>query len=711
MKYLRHLQTALTPISHRFIILSALIPVVYLIAFTVVYTGKFPLPDDTYNLMMPLLLDIKSGAFSFESLVYVFNGHRPFFTLSITTLLVHFTNWNLSAEIAFLVGAGIVNAVLFIIIVTKYDKQLLPLIALPATAILLAPQYGVIWTSPIYSHWHYMTFFVFLAIITITGGKNNWTRFFLSLVLSFSALFSFAGGVSAWGIVFFLMLFYGYRKISYYLVWGVLLGVALFLYTLGTNIGVNSTAESNNQLVFHQVIPLLWFLVTYLGSTISFSTLLASTINGALLTLFLIINTVYLFIIKQRQYLPIVLSIALYPFISGVLISMSRLHYGMETAFSERYAYLSSFFLLASVVLSIVTVKSQNANRPLLHSWVVNSNLLFLLYVMGAFVFTNYMLTDTFDAVRYPVEDIARYNECMEDFPLSRIQDCGNPYFSDFLAGHNLSGYAQTPKQFVLPEPITANHKVIIATSDAWLGYHMSNWLLQGVPQEEILYYLPNADDDIIQTFWPDLNPMPIHIVQEHNPAYLDDFLAPADTIWLLSRTQEIAASNFDALVDTQEQYALFYQASLDFDIQVLGYKKIASQNAVTFTVDDTLQMTHWDIVGDYTVAPCSQITVQSYWHTLKPVEQPYAISIVLANQDGIGVNHNDAAPQIPTTQWVTGQNYLDQKQLDIPCEAGDYNILFGVYLPEPYTPIPMLSADGNPMDNLIYLTQVRVQE
>ena len=65
------------------------------------------------------------------------------------------------------------------------------------------------------------------------------------------------------------------------------------------------------------------------------------------------------------------------------------------------------------------------------------------------------------------------------------------------------------------------------------------------------------------------------------------------------------------------------------------------------------------------------------------------------------------------TSQWEVGQEWLDRRILDIPCDApvGMYNLLVGLYELETVQNLDITYPDGAPYGRLAYLTTVEIVE
>jgi hypothetical protein len=125
-------------------------------------------------------------------------------------------------------------------------------------------------------------------------------------------------------------------------------------------------------------------------------------------------------------------------------------------------------------------------------------------------------------------------------------------------------------------------------------------------------------------------------------------------------------------------------------------------EDAINF--DDKIALLDLTI-ADKTLQPGGQLPLTLTWQGLAPLDQDYTVFLqVLDAQDRL-VGQVDAWPlqgTLPTSRWSPGQTITDpytiQLAPDLP--PGDYRLLVGWYLLADLRRLPLLNADGAPVDD-----------
>ncbi len=132
------------------------------------------------------------------------------------------------------------------------------------------------------------------------------------------------------------------------------------------------------------------------------------------------------------------------------------------------------------------------------------------------------------------------------------------------------------------------------------------------------------------------------------------------------------------------------------------------SAQATRFGFGEALTLQGWHVAESVNVQPCEVVVFTSWWQTSAPLDAPYSMTLVLANNAGIGVARNDQViSSVWPYTWEAGRAYLDERSIVIPCDAapGDYALLLDVYNPETLEFLPASLPDGITLGQQVYLT------
>lgn len=133
------------------------------------------------------------------------------------------------------------------------------------------------------------------------------------------------------------------------------------------------------------------------------------------------------------------------------------------------------------------------------------------------------------------------------------------------------------------------------------------------------------------------------------------------------------------------------------------------TDQAVDLHFGDSLGLLEFTLIGSNQVQQCVQLFVHSGWRALKPPLMDYQITLVLADQSGVGRAQNDGP--LANSTWQSGSDHLDRRIIDIPCDfpAGEYSLLVGLYDLETVQNLPITYPDGTAYGPLAFLTTVEV--
>jgi len=127
----------------------------------------------------------------------------------------------------------------------------------------------------------------------------------------------------------------------------------------------------------------------------------------------------------------------------------------------------------------------------------------------------------------------------------------------------------------------------------------------------------------------------------------------------------------------------------------------------------DSLALLAFRVTGANEVRQCEQLYVRTWWQATASPPDDYQITLVMADETGIGRAQSDGPLAYSlTSQWETGQEILDRRSIPIPCDLmpGTYNLLVGLYEFETVQNLPITYPDGSPYGQLAYLTTIEVK-
>ncbi|MFQ5407704.1 MAG: protein O-mannosyl-transferase family [Anaerolineales bacterium] len=102
---------------------------------------------------------------------------------------------------------------------------------------------------------------------------------------------------------------------------------------------------------------------------------------------------------------------------------------------------------------------------------------------------------------------------------------------------------------------------------------------------------------------------------------------------------------------------------------------------------------------------PGDTIVVTAAWHGLRAMTEDYTVFVHLLGPDGFVHGQVDTWPvqgTLPTSEWQPGQPVADRYEIYLPTEApaGSYRVEVGWYLLATLERLPVLNAEGMPIDD-----------
>lgn len=195
--------------------------------------------------------------------------------------------------------------------------------------------------------------------------------------------------------------------------------------------------------------------------------------------------------------------------------------------------------------------------------------------------------------------------------------------------------------------------------------------------------------------------------------AQFDAYVQGKRDIWLLELNQPTAVGDFYR-ARLQESFAEVRARAFEQHgrTHITQYRRIPSEVAPVYRFGPAPTLMWWDLRSDHTVAPCSAMSVETWWQAEQAPEANYMLTLSLADQQGQGiVNENTLPADIYTGLWQAGRYYVDESTLRVPCDApeGDYNLVIG-FFDEAIQLQPVTQAGGAAVGRMAYLTTLRVR-
>lgn len=119
---------------------------------------------------------------------------------------------------------------------------------------------------------------------------------------------------------------------------------------------------------------------------------------------------------------------------------------------------------------------------------------------------------------------------------------------------------------------------------------------------------------------------------------------------------------------------------------------------------DDQIALLDLDVPSQ-TLTRGGMLDLTLRWQALSDIPEDYTVFVQLLDEQGALVAQIDAWPlqgTYPTSQWQSGETINDPYQLTLPPDlpAGNYQLIVGWYLLADLRRLPVLSADGVPLDD-----------
>lgn len=332
------------------ILISIAIVIIY---FFFVFHFAYNIPFwDEYDSLLDFINYFNNKSFS-ESLHYLFknsNEHRIF-----THRLVFIIQYLIEGEINFkhIIIIGNLGLIwIFLILINIFsDFKENRVIYIPIALLLFIPQNQ-------FSDWGMVTFnsiIEYALVLTSLSFLNKKGKFDFTMAILFAliATFSFGNGMLVFIVGYIILFFKNQKSLIKFSLWSLFMIIAILTYFYNYNIpnGLGSKFDA-----IYQPVKAFRFFFTIWGgifSPVFNENLFLCTILGLMSFLFF-----SFLIIKKWSFIkknPLLLSYFSFLFLSSIMITISRLGFGISESIASRYILLPTLFI---VLIFILTIKS-----------------------------------------------------------------------------------------------------------------------------------------------------------------------------------------------------------------------------------------------------------------------------------------------------------------------------------------------------------------
>lgn len=315
-----------------------------------IFTINIPFGDEFFY-ALKWLDNYESKGTAWERFLFLFsqaNEHR-IFTFSLATI----SDYSLFGVVNFkrLAWEGNLFMVplLFLINLLNTTNRRNPWIILPVAFLLFIPQQEI-------TNWPIVAFGVILQFCLVIAAlwmlaRPGWTNLAVAVVLATIATFSFGNGMFTFAVGFLVLALKWPKKPLTWLVWGLSMSMAIFLYFLDYKFRGQTGLLA---LALHKPVPVVQYFLIFFGTILS-SHLHFPVLFYMIAGLLPLLALGYLLIFKwyEVKKQPVALSILLFILISAAVAAISRQSYGIGGATAPRYVLLQAIYLAVLIVMYI----------------------------------------------------------------------------------------------------------------------------------------------------------------------------------------------------------------------------------------------------------------------------------------------------------------------------------------------------------------------
>ncbi|MBI4770230.1 MAG: hypothetical protein HY784_07430 [Chloroflexi bacterium] len=265
------------------------------------------------------------------------------------------------------------------------------------------------------------------------------------------------------------------------------------------------------------------------------------------------------------------------------------------------------------------------------------------------------------------------------------------------------AGWAEIAPITILPtaEPPSPLHLLRAQIGSQWLmGYQSPESVAPGSRLTVTLYWLHSRESETVTAFGETRSlaawPLEQIVPQEYK------------------LTTPTTGRRFDLVVDNGTSARCGWLAPITTScllapVQIAG--EAIAGDAINF--HNQILLTHSSLDTPI-VAPGGQAEVTLHWQGLQTIAEDYTVFVHLLGPDGLVHGQVDAWPVSgtqATSQWKPGEKIEDHYRIQVPADAppGEYTVEVGLYLLATLERLPVLNAEGAPVDDKVLITGLTV--
>ncbi len=336
------------------VIFPALV-VLYLIRH---FSVNVPFEDDWE--FTPFLQALHTHHLTFSMLWEPHNEHRIFFPRLLMLALASISHWNLRLEIVgsfLLVGVSVIVLARIVRISLARERVLAVIGIIAVSWILFSP---VQWENWLWG-WQIQWFLMITAVVStiwfaLRAVHAKAVQLWWLAVAAISAIvasYSLVGGIFIWVAVLPILIGYkvGWRWV---ISWSGLGLLVMALYFIGYHNPANDFPPS---LIIHQPFGFIRYFFTFIGRPLG-TDIISSSMWGLGLSFIFAISLGYLICRGREQLLKALpwMSLGLFALLASGLTAFGRFGAGVEQAMSSRYYAVSSLYLVAVMITSLIAL-------------------------------------------------------------------------------------------------------------------------------------------------------------------------------------------------------------------------------------------------------------------------------------------------------------------------------------------------------------------
>jgi hypothetical protein len=102
-------------------------------------------------------------------------------------------------------------------------------------------------------------------------------------------------------------------------------------------------------------------------------------------------------------------------------------------------------------------------------------------------------------------------------------------------------------------------------------------------------------------------------------------------------------------------------------------------------------------------------------WEAMAPMDEAYKVFVHVLGANGLPIAQQDSEPlngTYPTTRWQRGERVSDRYAISLPSDLspGEYAVEVGLYRISDLGRLPVLDAEGQPVDDKVYLSPLTIK-